>query len=97
MVPDSGAPASPARLRPLNLPRPINIITMDDHDPPLPYAVIEQNHQRRVEQILDTWDVDEEWWRDPLRRRYYLLLLTDGSVYTVYQNRVNGEWFQQHY
>lgn len=97
MVPDPGAPAGAARLRPLNLPRPLAIVAAADPEAPLPQVVIEPNKRRRVVEILDTWDIEEEWWRDPLRRRYYQLLLEDGTVYTVYQNRVDGEWFQQQY
>ncbi len=95
MVPDSGAKAGTARLRPLNLPRPVQVITAPGGD--LPALLIDDGRRRRVERIQDSWDIDEEWWRDRLHRRYYQLLLEDGSLYTVYQNLVDGSWYQQHY
>lgn len=95
MVSDSGAAPGGARLRPLNLPRPIRMIT---HSPDArPAILIESGRQLRVEQIKDSWDIDEEWWRDRLHRRYYQLVLEDGRLLTVYQDLIDGAWYQQHY
>lgn len=95
MVSDSGAQTGTARLRPLNLPRPVQMIT---HPPAaLPVILIDDGRRLRIEHIQDSWDIDEEWWRDRLSRRYYQLLLEDGSLCTVYQNLVDGSWYQQHY
>ena len=95
MVPDSGAKTSPARLRPLNLPRPVQVVTESGGD--LPALLIDDGGRLRVERIQDSWDIDEEWWRDRLNRRYYQLLLDDGSLCTIYQNLVDGAWYQQNY
>jgi hypothetical protein len=101
VVSNSGAKAGTARLRPLNLPRPIEMIA---HPPAsagtpgsLPAVLIDQERRLRVTHIQDTWDIDEEWWRDRLNRRYYHLVLEDGSLITVYQNLVDGAWYQQNY
>lgn len=95
MVPDSGAPAGTARLRPLNLPRPVQMIVHPADSRPM--VLIDDGRRLRVERIQDSWEVDEEWWRDRLSRRYYHLLLDDGSLSTVYQNLLDGAWYQQHY
>ncbi len=95
MVPDSGAKTGTARLRPLNLPRPVQMITHSADA--LPAILIDDGRRLRVEHIQDSWDIDEEWWRDRLSRRYYQLLLEDGSLCTVYQNLVDGSWYQQQY
>lgn len=95
MVPDSGAKAGAARLRPLNLPCPIQVIT--HQTPPLPAVLIDGDRRLRIERIQDSWDVDEEWWRDRLSRRYYQLLVEGGGLRTVYQNLVDGSWYEQNY
>jgi hypothetical protein len=63
----------------------------------LPAILIDDGRRLRVERIQDSWDIDEEWWRDRLNRRYYQVLLEDGSLCTIYQNLVDGAWYQQHY
>ncbi|MDQ3693159.1 MAG: hypothetical protein M3464_05990 [Chloroflexota bacterium] len=95
MVSDPGTPAGPARLRPLNLPRPARVLVHAASA--LPALLIEDGRRLRVERIQDSWDVDEEWWRDRLSRRYYQLVLDDGSLRTVYQDLITGAWYQQHY
>lgn len=79
-------------LRPLNTPRPIRVLTGDG----LPIALIEGN-QRRHLQIEESWHVDDEWWRDPINRRYYRVRLDNGAVRTVYEDRERGQWFAQSY
>ena len=95
MVPDSGAKAGAARLRPLNLPRPVQVIAEPGDNRPT--ILIDDGRRLRVERIQDSWDIDEEWWRDRLSRRYYQLLLDDGSLCTIYQNLVDASWYQQNY
>lgn len=95
MASDSAAPAGGAPLRPLNLPRPVQIIAPAPDA--LPAFLIESGRRLRVEEILDSWDIDEEWWRDRLWRRYYQLVLENGHLITVFQNLVDGSWYQQHY
>lgn len=95
MVPDPGAKAGVARLRPLNLPRPVQMIVHPVSA--VPAILIDDGRRLRVERIQDCWEVDEEWWRDRLSRRYYQLLLEDGSLCTVYENLVDGSWYQQYY
>ncbi|MBA3415060.1 MAG: hypothetical protein H0U10_07555 [Chloroflexia bacterium] len=47
--------------------------------------------------VRDRWLVEDEWWREPLSRRYLELLLADGSVRTLYLDAVNGYWYAQVY
>jgi hypothetical protein len=92
MVADSRAPARAAGLRPLNRPRPITVLTGDG----LPLLLIEGGRQRPVA-IQDEWRLDDEWWRQPIRRRYYRLVLDDGLVRTVYHDVAHDNWFEQGY
>ena len=79
-------------LRPLNAPRPIRVLTGDG----LPIALIE-NGQRRQIKIEDSWHIDDEWWRDPINRRYYRVRLDDGAIRTLYEDREGHQWFAQTY
>jgi hypothetical protein len=93
MVEDSRTSPRPAGLRPLNRPRPVTILTGDG----LPVLLIEGERRRQVRHIQDSWHVDDEWWREPIHRRYYRLALDDGVVRTVYHDVVGDNWFEQEY
>jgi hypothetical protein len=63
-----------------------------------PAAVHLSNRRFAVEEVLETWRIDDEWWRErPVRRLYYSLLLEDGRTVSVYQDAVSGRWYQQAY
>jgi len=51
-----------------------------------------------VEAVLETWRIDDEWWRErPVSRVYHSLLLEDGRTVTVYRDEVSGRWAKQVY
>ena len=51
-----------------------------------------------MEAVLETWRIDDEWWREmPVSRTYYLLLLEDGRTATVYHDLISGRWAKQSY
>jgi hypothetical protein len=51
-----------------------------------------------VEAVLETWRIDDEWWRPrPVSRLYYSLLLEDGRTVTVFRDKMKGSWSQQRY
>lgn len=87
---------SAATLRPLGLPRPVEVRLDGDG---LPAAVARgRGEWRQVEQVADAWRVAEEWWRDaPQERTYVRLVLEDGRVLTLFHDGVNGGWFEQRY
>lgn len=99
MVADSGTPARPDPLRPLNRPRPIEVLTRRNRDgEPEPAALVERGRRYRVEGVDDVWCVEDEWWRDgPVDRRYYRLALAGGAVRTVFHDRTTGGWYAQAY
>jgi hypothetical protein len=80
-------------LRPLNRPRPVEVLTGDG----LPAVVVESGRRRRVAHVQDVWHIDDEWWREPIARRYYRVALDDGVVRTVYHDGERDEWFAQGY
>lgn len=95
MVADTGATDGPGRLRPLNRPRPLPV---EGDGRGRPTAVYLSGRRCAVEAVLETWRIDDEWWRQrPVSRLYYRLLLEDGRTVTVYKNLISGRWAMQSY
>ena len=95
MVPHPGAQGRAGRARPLNRPRPLRGEADDDGQP---VAIHLTNGRFTVEEVLETWRIDEEWWRkQPVSRVYFSLLLEDGRTVTVYRNLISDRWATQSY
>jgi hypothetical protein len=63
-----------------------------------PVAVYLSGRRLAVEAVLETWRIDDEWWRQrPVSRVYFSLLLEDGRTTTVYRDLVGGKWWMQTY
>ena len=95
MVPDPGAATGADRLRPLNLPQPVRVLARRRGSAPT--VLVEDGHRHRVEEIQDSWRIDDEWWRAPISRRYYRVVLDDGSLRTLYHDLLDGSWYEQWY
>jgi len=80
------------RLRPLNGPRPARILA-DGRGVPTEVRV--RDRWRQVRAILETWRIDDEWWRDPISRAYFSLLLEGGGHLTVFQDLLEARWYIQ--
>ena len=79
------------KLRPLNQPRPVSVET-DGHGAPIAID------RRAVEAVIETWRVEDEWWRpQPVSRAYWRLLLEDGRTVDVYRDVLRGRWYRQAY
>lgn len=63
----------------------------------VPKMLVRYDRERRVTQIIDVWRIDDEWWREEIQRRYFLLELDDGSDASVFQDLVSGRWYEQRY
>lgn len=50
---------------------------------------------RRVEQVVESWRIDDEWWRAPISRRYHRVILAGGRPMTLFQDLVEGKWYRQ--
>ena len=49
-----------------------------------------------VSAVREEWLVEDGWWtREPLRRRYFELVLEDGSDVVVFCEPGSGRWFRQ--
>ncbi|MGH2613656.1 MAG: hypothetical protein ACRDJC_00315 [Thermomicrobiales bacterium] len=95
MVTSAGAETSPDRVRLLNLPRPVQV-TVDERSG-LPITLHERNRAHRIERIQDSWQVDDEWWREPISRRYVQVLLRGGAIRTLFHDQSADRWFEQTY
>ena len=93
MVKDSRTSSRPHHLRALNEPRQIKVLTEKD----LPVAILREEGREPVEQVQDTWIVQDEWWRQEIDRQYYNLLLRNGTIRTVYHDRITDIWYEQAY
>lgn len=51
---------------------------------------------RSVDAVREEWLLEDRWWTlRPLRRRYFELVLSDGSDVVVFRNTFSGRWYQQ--
>lgn len=56
-----------------------------------------QPKQGSVEQVLDSWYVDEGWWTDtPVRRMYYECQLSEGARVIAVYDLAEATWYVQH-
>jgi len=78
----------------LNLPKEVRVVA-DEHGTPV--FVWIRNRRRRVTHIRNAWRIDDEWWRQEIARHYFDLVLGNGSVTTVFQDLISGNWYQQRY
>ena len=94
MVENSRTAAGAGGLRLLNQPKPTAVEATPTGEPK---AVIVQGRFQSVRAILDTWRIDDEWWREEIARRYFAVELANGRKLTVYHDLVGGGWFTQGY
>ncbi len=93
MVPVSRTPLRADRLRALNLPQPA-LVEVDAAGHPA--AVAWDGKRRAVESIVETWRLDDEWWRRaPIRRRYAEVVLENGKRVVLFEDLATGAWHMQ--
>jgi len=84
-----------AKLRLLHRPRQVKVETDEEGEP---IAVHLSGRRTAVESVVESWRIDDEWWRDrPVSRLYQRLVLEDGRVVDVYQDLASGRWWRQAY
>ena len=88
-------------LRALNVPRPMQV-REDAAAQPLAVRVTLTLARARarpwmsVTAVMDTWRIDDEWWRDrPISRMYHRMMLQDGATMTLFKDLVTGTWWRQ--
>jgi hypothetical protein len=80
----------------LNAPTPVSVgvdaggqLVFVRHDAP------DATHRVAVEATLDSWQLDDEWWRQRISRRYVAVMLEGGKRMLLFEDLVTGEWFEQ--
>lgn len=80
------------RLRPLKSPTPIQVRTDGDG---LPVELHRRGKRFRVVAVRECWRIDDEWWRNPISREYFALILEDGRPIVLFRDLVAGGWYGQ--
>ena len=89
MVPPARTPLRTDRLRPLNAPVPVTVERDGDGN------VKSVGSLAPVESVLDSWQLDDEWWRQRISRRYVAVMLQGGKRVLLFEDLMTGEWFEQ--
>jgi hypothetical protein len=93
MVTSSRAPLRTDRLRAVNEPQPV---TVDLNESGL--MTVGRPDGRtvgKVEAILESWRIDDEWWRRTIARNYMEVMLEGGKRMVLFQDLLTGQWFAQ--
>lgn len=80
------------QLRTLNQPQPIQVVCDRQGRPA---AIVQHGKRRRIEAIKDHWRLEDEWWRQPIHRHYYLVELSEGSWEVLFCDMLTGRWYRQ--
>jgi hypothetical protein len=80
------------RLRPLRSPSSVRVQTDKEGTP----AILHQRGKRlRVVAVRERWRIDDEWWRDPISREYFALVLENGRPLILFRDLTTGGWYGQ--
>jgi len=88
MVAPPRTPLRADRLRALNVPEPVTVALDADG---LAAAV----NDTTVDSVREIWRIDDEWWRQPVSRRYHEVVLDGGRRVVLFEDLVTGDWFVQ--
>ena len=83
----------PDRLRALNVPQRVQV-EVDGRGIP---AIVkrETGSATRVEAVGEMWRINDEWWRQPIVRRYVEVVLEGGGRLVLFEDQITGEWWMQ--
>jgi hypothetical protein len=88
VVAHSGDQGNSRAARRLNEPRPARVVAPET----VPAAV----NGVGVASVREEWHVADRWWTDePIRRRYFDLVLETGENVAVFHDEERGGWFRQ--
>ena len=76
------------RIRALNVPRKV-AVELDAMGMPQLVGGI------TIETVLETWRIDDEWWRVSVTRRYHEVVLDGGKHVVLFQDQTSAEWWMQ--
>ncbi len=74
-------------------PEPIDVTVRDGK----PVMVRIKKRRLLVKEIINVWRIDEEWWRTPISRFYFLLEMESGMRVTLFHDLEDGGWYRQNW
>jgi hypothetical protein len=74
-------------------PEPMEVTVRDGK----PVVVRIKRRRLRVNEVLNIWRVDEEWWRKTISRLYFLLEMEGGSRVTLFHDLESDGWYRQNW
>jgi len=93
VVPPARTPLRADRLRAVNVPVPVTV-ELDALERPVAVTTV-RGIPCAVESVLETWRLDDEWWRVLIARRYVEAVLDGGRHVVLYCDLGTGEWWMQ--
>src|SRR5437867_13406771 len=81
------------RLRALNVPQRVEV-ELDADGMPM-NVKRETRNGKRVEALGESWRIHDEWWRQPIMRRYVEVVLEGGGRLVLFEDQITGEWWMQ--
>lgn len=93
MVAPARAPLRTDRLRAVNEPRAVTV-TLDESGV-MTVGRPDGRAVGKVEAILESWRIDDEWWRHPISRSYLELMMEGGKRVVLFQDMLTGLWYMQ--
>lgn len=98
MVTSARTPLRTDRLRAVNAPQPVAL----ELDASGSLIVVKATGERadgrtggKIEAILESWRIDDEWWREPISRAYMEIILEGGKRMVLFQDLFTGIWYMQ--
>ncbi len=93
MVTSSRTPLRTDRLRAVNEPQPVTVDL--DESGLMTVGRPDGRTVGKVEAILESWRIDDEWWRRTIARSYMEVMLKGGKRMVLFQDLLTGQWFAQ--
>lgn len=93
MVAPARAPLRTDRLRAVNEPQPVTVDL--DESGRMTVGRPDGRTVGTVEAILESWRIDDEWWRQTITRSYMEVMLEGGKRMVLFQDLLTGQWFAQ--
>ena len=88
MVADTREQGDPRSARRLNEPQSVRVAAAN--------GVPAEVDRAQVALVRDEWRVADRWWtEEPVRRRYFEVVLESGQNVVVFEDQLSGHWFRQ--
>jgi hypothetical protein len=70
-------------------------LQVDEREGHTPRRILHRGRWSRVETVLTHWRLQQEWWKRPVERDYFLLRLEGGLICEVFRDAASGRWWLQ--